>query len=789
MPLGKGNIGSHSKIFSQMPPTDTLGAHRAKAILAGFAIASLVTSLALVTMAAMVFPLHHAAPPKPSTVDPSTRQEPCRDALLARTPLCNTMLSHEERATQFVQMLTLEEKAREMGHEAKGVERLGLAPYLWWNEALHGVGYVNCVEEKGRRFCASVFPAPLAQAATFNMDLVARVARATSDEARALHTFNGGYSGLNVWAPHINIYRDPRWGRGQETPGEDPFLTTNYALNFIKTMQEKKQGYPKLTATLKHFAVYNVEKDRNSYNAVVSKVDLYQTFLPAFKSAIEDAKAGSVMCSYNAVNGVPSCASAFLLQDVLRSSWKFPGFVVSDCGAIGDIYSNHKFNKTVTEAAAQAVLAGTDLDCGGEYINLPESVHEGLLTEHDVDRSLIRLYKGRLELGIFDSFELQDYNKFPLDTLDSGKHRRLARDGARQSFVLLKNEGKRLPLNGQLDKPIAVIGPHSTTTTELLSNYLPYQLGPVNNIVDGLRAAFTMAKITSIQGVHFEGTDGVQIDEAVSLASSAELVILTLGMDRSVEDEGHDRDHIELPGLQLQLLQRVAAASRNPVVLVVIGGGSLDLTWAQESPYVGAILYGFYPGMETASGLADVLTGAYSPAGRLPITFYPADYIKLVDLSRPDMHEGPGRTYRFYTDKPQYPFGFGLSYTHFKYKVQYPSDDVLRVANNGAVKFEMTVQNVGEVASDHSVLAFVHTSLEGCPLRQLFWFKRLQGVKPGALESLEFQFEPHSAFCVNAEGLRVSPPGKYTIVVGDGEAVVVRDLEIYAAASLTLEDL
>ncbi|KAI8612968.1 glycoside hydrolase superfamily [Chytriomyces sp. MP71] len=717
-------------------------------------------------------------PPIKHTI--STRVEPCADARLAQTPLCNASLSTEERAAHFVALLSLTEKVGEMRQHTPGVSRLGLPPYVWQNEALHGIGFVNCVDDNGTKYCPCVFPAALGQAAAFNMDLVGRIAEAASNEARVLHRFNDGNTGLNFWAPHINIYRDPRWGRGQETPGEDPFLTSNYALHFITKFQESKQGRAKLMTSLKHFAVYNVETNRNGYNAVVSKVDLHQTFLPAFKTAIEDAKAAGVMCSYNAVNGVPACASTFLLQDILRGSWKFNGSVVSDCGAVGDIYHNHKFNKTIVEAAAQAVIAGTDLECGGgEYNRLPEAIEQGLLTEQHLDQAVTRLLINRLDVGLYDPFETQEFNQLPLNTLDSPNHRQLAREAARQAFVLLKNEGKRLPLQaggwwGYVTS-LAVIGPHSSTTRELMGNYIPYENGHADTITDGLRAAFTKAKVTSSQGVPIKENDDSKIDEAITLASTSEVVVLTLGIDLSIEDESRDRDHIDLPGRQLELLQRVTAASKNPVILVLIGGGSLDISWAKNNPRVGAILFGPYPGIETAAALADVLSGAYSPAGRLPITFYSGDYIRQVDLSRPDMREGPGRTYRFYTGTPLYPFGYGLSYTQFTY--QATGSAAVHVASNERVVVSVVVKNVGWVASDLSVLAFVKADAVGCPLRQLFWFKRLNGVKSGATETVEVVFEPLEAFCVDTEGRRVAPPGNYTLEIGDGQVVKVVEVQ------------
>ncbi|KAJ3112822.1 hypothetical protein HK100_002207 [Physocladia obscura] len=719
---------------------------------------------------------------KQAVFEVSSRIDPCRNALLKTNALCNVSLPLTERASRFVAQLSLEEKVAQMGNNAPSIDRIGLSAYPWWNEALHGVCAHFCIQDNGKEYCATPFPTALAQAASFNMDLVWDIGIAISNEARAVHRFSDGDFGLNVWSPNINIYRDPRWGRGQETPGEDPFLTSMYGVHYVQSLQENVDGYPKLYATLKHYAVYNVEKNRNSFNAVVSTVDLHQTFLPAFKASIEKGKAGSVMCAYNAVNGIPACANNYLMRDLLREKWGFDGFVVSDCDAINDISSNHHYNKTVAEAAATALLAGNDLDCGGSYSKLKDAVIQKLIPESLVDESLTRLVKARLELGIFDPFESQKLNQLPLHTIDSPEHRALARDGARQSLVLLKNSYSShggLPLN-KIPKSVAVIGPHAATTEGLLGIYLPSRFAPVTTLAQGFRNTFIGADFSTHTGCNNVGCeDGSSLNDAVELAARADLTIVCLGLDKSIEDEGRDRSHIDFPGYQLELLKRATKVSKNPVILVVIAGGSLDLSWAKISDKVGAVLYGFYPGEETANAIADVVLGKHSPAGRLPITFYKSDYINQVDLSAPVMREGPGRTYRFYQDEPLYPFGYGLSYADFSYIVSSSLPKQLTVGKKHwkgesavaapRIKFEVIVKNDGKsgFTSDHSVLAFVTMDISQCPLKQLFGFHSLRNVKPGQHKKVEFEWEPVMAFCVNKDGERVTVPGKYTLWIGD----------------------
>ncbi|KAJ3345426.1 hypothetical protein HDU83_004086 [Entophlyctis luteolus] len=739
----------------------------------------LLTAFALVVRASPKGGLNGQCPPVVQAVwHPTTRVDPCMDPLLRHNVLCNSSLTYSDRAKFFVKQLTLEEKVAQMGNDAPGINRIGLPAYQWWNEALHGVCAHSCIEDNGKRYCATPFPTALAQAASFNMDLVVKIGTAISSEARAIRRFTNGDFGLNVWSPNINIYRDPRWGRGQETPGEDPFLTAAYAIHYIDAMQEKIGGIPKLYATVKHYAVYNVEKNRNSFNAVVSPVDLHQTFLPAFKASIEEGHAGSVMCAYNAVNGVPACANSFLLQELLRDRWSFDGFVVSDCDAVNDISSNHHFkNMTVVEASAASLFAGTDLDCGASYNTLKVAVEKKLIPESLVDESLFRLMKAKLELGIFDLFESQPVNQFPLETIDSAEHRFLARKGARQSFVLLKNLDATLPV--RKPKSVAVIGPHSATTESLLGIYIPSYLAPISTIADGIKNAFTFANVTTNTGCDIDRDAGQNIDDAVALAAKADLTIICLGLDKTIEDEGRDRHHIEFPGHQLYLLKKAVKASKNKVVLVVIAGGSLDLSWAEKSDKVGAILYGFYPGEETANAVADLLLGHHSPAGRLPITFYHSKYINQVDLSAPVMREGPGRTYRFYRDKPLYPFGFGLSYTSFKYSVA----QMVFSPDTTSVDIFVIVRNKGDVSSDHSVLAFVEMNIPECPLKQLFGFHYLESMEPGEARHVKFSWHPASALCVNSRGESVIVPGKYKVRVGD---LVVDNFEVAGSSGKIL---
>lgn len=638
-------------------------------------------------------------------------------------PFQDTSLPFEARAADLVGRLTLDEKVAQMQDRAPAIPRLGIPAYNWWNEALHGVA---------RSGLATVFPQAIGLAATWNDSLMFQVATVISDEARAKHQeyvrqdSRARYQGLTFWSPNINIFRDPRWGRGQETYGEDPFLTGTLAVQFIRGMQGDDSTYLKTIATVKHFAVHSgPEPDRHIFNAVVSERDLHETYLRAFAMGIQDGPAWSIMCAYNRLYGKAACGSDLLLDDVLRGRWGFKGYVVSDCGAIDDIYERHRIVQTAAEAAALGVNSGTDLECGDTYASLVTAVQQGLITEARIDTAVTRLFLARMKLGMFDPPDMVRWAQIPFSALDDSAHRALARQAARESIVLLRNRHHTLPLSKSL-RTIAVIGPDADDPRMLLGNYHGEPADPVTPL-RGIREALPGARVIYARGADLaEGYSGLErapgsapaaadsesaasLDSAaVQAAEQADAVVLFLGLTANLEGEemrldvpgfkGGDRTTIDLPAPQKALLERIVKVGK-PTVLVLMSGSALAVTWAQR--HVNAIVEAWYPGQAAGSAIADVLFGDYNPAGRLPVTFYRS----IADLPPFDDYAMTGRTYRFFTGKPLYAFGYGLSYTKFKYSHLTTSAKTLAASDSLSVAVD--VKNDGKVRGDEVVQLYV----------------------------------------------------------------------------------
>ena len=570
-----------------------------------------------------------------------------------------------------------------------------------------------------------MFPQAIGLAATWDDSLIFQMATVISDEARAKHheyVRTGSrrrYQGLTFWSPNINLFRDPRWGRGQETYGEDPFLTGRLAVQFIRGMQGDDPKYLKTVATVKHFAVHSgPEPERHQFDAVVSERDLRESYLPHFETGIRDGGAYSLMCAYNRVDGKAACGSDMLLQAILRSEWGFRGYVVSDCGAIDDIYARHKVVQTAPEAAALAVKTGTDLECGRVYANLVDAAKQGLITEQQIDTAVTRLFLARFRLGMFDSPDSVRWARIPYAVLDQPAHRALARQVARESIVLLKNEGGLLPLRKNL-RTIAVIGPNADQARMLLGNYNGDPTDPVTPLRGVREAVAPGTRVLYARGADladgFPMTDsGPRVPaetlaaEAVNAARQADAVVLFLGLTARMEGEemplqiegfrGGDRTRIDLPASQQRLLERVCAVGK-PTVLVLLNGSALAVNWAQE--HVLAIVEAWYPGQAAGSAIADVLFGDYNPGGRLPVTFYRS----VDDLPSFDDYHMAGRTYRFFGGSPLYPFGHGLSYTTFAYKNLRTSAPTLR--SDGAITVRVDVTNTGARTGDEVVQLYV----------------------------------------------------------------------------------
>jgi len=593
----------------------------------------------------------------------------------------------EKRAQKLIAQLTIEEKASLMMHDSQPVEALGVPAYNWWNEALHGVA---------RNGKATVFPMPVAMAASFDEPLVNKVFTAVSDEARvknrqALESGRvGWYQGVTFWTPNINIFRDPRWGRGMETYGEDPYLTGTLGMAVVRGLQGPSTAEVlKAHACAKHFAVHSgPEWNRHSYNAEVSERDLRETYLPAFKDLVTKADVQEVMIAYNRFRGEPCGASNYLVNTILRGEWGYKGIVLSDCWAIADFYEEgrHGFSPDGPHAAAAAVHNGTDLNCGDTYRFIPEAVRQGLLDEKDVDRSLERLLAARIRLGELDG-NVEPWASLPDEIVEGEEHRALSLKMAQESIVLLQNKDDVLPLDPKAR--IALVGPNANDREMLWGNYNPVPEHSVT-LLDALKE-----RVENL--VYYKGCELVGDDISAERLDEYDVVVFAGGISPKLEGEemdvplpgfkGGDRESIELPEVQRHLLQALHYAGKK-VVLVNFSGSAMGLE--PETQSCDAILQAWYPGQEGGTAIANVLFGDVAPSGKLPVTFYK----RVEQLPDFEDYAMKGRTYRFFEGEPLFPFGFGLSYTTFAYgKAQVKGDQlVLEVSNIGPVDADEVVQ-------------------------------------------------------------------------------------------------
>jgi len=680
----------------------------------------------------------------------------------------------EERVDDLVSRMTLEEKVSQMINTAVAIPRLHIPKYNWWSECLHGVaagGY------------ATVFPQAIGLAATWNEDLIYRMATVISDEARAKHHESvrrekrGTFRGLTFWSPNVNLFRDPRWGRGQETYGEDPYLSSRIGVNFVKGLQGNDPKYLKVVATPKHYVVHSgPEGLRHEFNAKATNKNLWETYLPAFEACIKEAKAYSIMCAYNRTNEGPCCSNELLLQDILREDWDFEGFVVSDCGAIGDIYRGHKMVGSVVEAAALAINAGCDLFCHVMYADIEkkkelsqwisDAVTQDLLSENTINKSLKRLFMARFKLGMFDPPEIVQYQRIPFEVNDSEDHRKLALKTARESIVLLKNENDFLPLSKEW-KSIAVIGPSAEDLDVLRGNYssIPSEY---TTFLQGIKQKVTsQTQVLYVKGCGLNTKSKEGFGRAIEAANESELVIMVLGISHLFEgEEGQteeseatgDRISLDLPGVQNDLL-KVIHETGKPIVLILTSGSALSINYAKE--HIPAIIQAWYPGEEGGAATADIIFGDYNPSGKLPITFY-----KSVDQLPPfEDYNMEGRTYRYFKDEPLYPFGYGLSYTKFKYSNLKISPHRIKIGEDISISVE--VENIGKITGDEVVqlyLSKLAPNLE-LPIRELQGFQRIN-LKKGESTTVSFTLTSKNLFHVNNEGKRIIEPGIIQISVG-----------------------
>jgi beta-glucosidase len=682
----------------------------------------------------------------------------------------------KQRAHDLIRRMSLEEKVAQLQNEAPAIARLGLPAYNYWNEALHGVA---------NNGIATVFPEPVGMASTWNPELLHQEGTVIGIEGRAKFydyssKHNGDskwWTGLTFWTPNINIFRDPRWGRGQETYGEDPYLTGAIAVEFIKGIQGDDLKYMLAMACAKHYAVHSgPERARHRFNAKPSERDLYEMYLPQFEMAVREGHVAGVMGAYNAVYGVPCCASTFLLDDLLRKQWGFEGYVVSDCSAIRDISNRrqHRYVETPEEAAAIAVKAGCNLCCGGDYNALVKAVQKGLISEKQINEALYYTLWTRFRLGLFDPPEQVTYSKYTIEDNDTPEHGQVALEVARQSLVLLKNDGT-LPLDRSKYKRIAVIGPNGKSTSMLEGNYHGSASHPIS-ILDGIKqAAGADIEVTFAQGSPNTTKPGTAAwsrqdnetkrpvqelyEEALSNAENADLIIYVGGLTPAQEGEGFDRDSIELPEVQEKLVQALYATGK-PMVMVNCSGSSIALLW--ESENLPAILQVWYPGQEGGRAVAEVLFGDINPSGHLPVTFYRA----TSDLPAFTDYSMSNRTYRYFSGKPLYAFGHGLSYTKFDYKSGKLKSK--KIAANGTVKVSFTVKNSGKCDGDDVAQVYYRhvDSKVPQPKLALCGFARVH-LKQGESEKVTIKIPAERLHYWDTEKKQyMIEPGKYEILVG-----------------------
>ncbi len=689
-------------------------------------------------------------------------------------------ISHEPalRAAALVARLTLDEKVAQLETAAPAIPRLGIVAYDWWSESLHGVA---------RNGAATVFPQAIGLAATFDEDLLRRVgeaiaseARAKFDAARARETGSGRYQGLTFFAPNVNIFRDPRWGRGQETYGEDPFLTARLGVAYVRGLQGDDPRRLRVAAVGKHFAVHSgPELERHRFDASVDARDLADTYLPQFEALATEARVSGIMGAYNRVNGTPCVSSRMLLGDTLRTRWGFDGFVVGDCGAVLDLVSGHHVASDETQASALALRAGTDLDCGGSYRHLKTAVRDGLVTEAEIDRGLTRLFAVRFRLGLFDSSVSPVTKTFVVPPA----HKALAREAARKSLVLLENDGV-LPIAAGVRR-IAVVGPVADDEEVLLGNYHGTPIAPVT-LLAGIRAAARARGIAvdHVPGVTLTGRSGAGLAQAIAVARGADLVIVALGLSPKLEGEegdpdganpSGDRHDLGLPGAQPALLGAIRGAGK-PTVVVLTGGSAIAMPNTARRP--NAVLMAWYPGEEGGNAVADVLFGDVAPSGRLPITFYRS----VDDLPPFSDYRMAGRTYRYFDGKPLYPFGHGLGYAAIGYE-QITADltgapEAIERTGRGekttpAATVHAVVENRGIRATDEVVQIYARPRARtpGDPLRSLVAFRRLS-LRPGEKRVVDVALPARAFSRVDAAGDRRVVPGTWELSVGGITATV-----------------
>ena len=670
----------------------------------------------------------------------------------------------KQLAEELVGRMTVEEMAGQLRFDAPAIERLGIPAYNWWNEALHGLA---------RGGTATSFPQAIGMAAMFDDKLLQKIASAIADEARAKYNALSAegdrdiYHGLTMWSPNVNIFRDPRWGRGHETYGEDPYLTSRLGAAFVRGLQGEGESL-KTSACAKHFAAHSgPEALRHCFNALVSPKDMEETYLPAFRTLVCDAGVESVMGAYNRTNGEPCCASETLMQK-LRGEWGFQGHFVSDCWAIRDFHENHKITASPVESVTKALKAGCDLNCGCTYQHIMHAYELGLVTQEDIRRCAVRLFTTRFLLGILGD-EGSEYDAIPYSVIECEEHLALAHRAALRSCVLLKNDGL-LPLDLEAGETIGVIGPNANSRSALIGNYhgtasrYVTVLEGIQDLTAGrCRILYSQGCALSEDRVEPLAQADDRIAEAVAVAKNSDKVILVVGLDETLEGEegdtgnsyySGDKADLLLPAPQRALLSRVLALGK-PTVVILMAGSAIDLSEAQEK--ADTVLLSWYPGASGGRAVAELLFGNESPSGKLPVTFYRND--ALAHMPAFTDYSMRGRTYRYYRETPLYPFGYGLSYGSCSLSAL--------EADTGHAR--LTVRNESDRELEEVVELYLHdeSSAFAPPNPVLCGFRRIR-LAPHEEKALTIEIDKAAFTVVNDAGERLPGSGSWTLYAGFG---------------------
>ena len=673
------------------------------------------------------------------------------------------------KAKELVSKMTLEEKASQLRYDAPAIERLNVPAYNWWNETLHGVA---------RAGVATSFPQAIGMAAAFDPELLERAGDVAATEGRAKYNAYSGendrdiYKGLTFWSPNVNIFRDPRWGRGHETYGEDPYLTSRLGVAYVMGLQGDGDTL-KSAACAKHFAVHSgPEAVRHEFDARATRKDMAETYLPAFKACVQEADVESVMGAYNRTNGEPCCGSNTLIRDILRGEWGFEGHFVSDCWAIRDFHEHHMVTKSFEESAAMALKAGCDINCGVTYLHLLKAYEEGLVTEEEITAAAERAFTTRYLLGLMDGCE---YDDIPYEKVECEEHLKVADQLTRESVVLLKNNGI-LPLDADAGQTIGVIGPNANSRVALIGNYHGTSSRYIT-VLEGIQDKVGHnGRVLYSEGAHLykDRVEGLawkndRISEAVTVAKHSDVVILCVGLDETLEGEegdtgnsyaSGDKVDLQLPESQRDLMNAVLAVGK-PVIVCLMAGSAIDLSAAQDK--ADAVLQLWYPGARGGKPVADILFGDCSPSGKLPVTFY-----KTLD-EFPDFEDYgmKGRTYRYMENDALYPFGYGLTYGD----VVVESAEVVRLdADVRKAVVKVRAANRGSVATDDVIQVYVKDTQSpfAVPNHSLCAFARVS-LKAGESREIQLTVADNAFYAVNDNGEFVADSDKYTLYVGTGQ--------------------